>query len=523
MDFDLQEYMGAYVDGSRENLDTMDKMLLNLEQNPQNLDTIEEIFRAAHTLKGMSATMGFEKVAHLTHDMESILDKLRHQEIAVTAEVIDVIFETFDILRTLVNDSIAQTDSGADLTTITGKLQALGIGTIGASAVAATTVDDSYQSEGAGYAYDEHAAVSSSAPGALAEELGEMDISDFEISGLLDSIQSGEQAFLLKVALVSDCLLKGPRIFMVLRALDNLRCGIVRSVPEVKDLENEKFDLSFKMVVSTRSTSDEIILNIESISEIETVVVIPITSEDLRPGSGPAPVATPSPVPPPPPPPQQAASPAVQPATHSAPTAPAPVAPAPQAAPSPPLPTSVPPGNRSGIEGLQVVDGKPIEGVSLDEEASRETVELVQMVSFRMAGETYALEIQMVESIMNLVTMTRVPKAPSHIQGVINLRGEIVPVINLRKRLKMTETEGMTAKQIIILSFEEEKVKVGFLVDAVQEVLRLPATSIEPPSNVADGVSAEHLRGVGKIEVKIGEKTEHRIIIMLNAYKIVFG
>ena len=114
MDIDLSQYMGMYVDGSRENLDLMDKFLLALEQDPSNLEAVGEIFRAAHTLKGMSATMGFEKVAHLTHEMESILDKMRNGSIVVTPDVVDVLFETFDVLRTLINDSIDATDSGVD-------------------------------------------------------------------------------------------------------------------------------------------------------------------------------------------------------------------------------------------------------------------------------------------------------------------------------------------------------------------------------------------------------------------------
>ena len=99
MDIDLSQYMGMYVDGSRENLDLMDKYLLALEQDPSNIEAVGEIFRAAHTLKGMSATMGFEKVAHLTHEMENILDKLRNHQVQVSPEIIHVVFETFDALR----------------------------------------------------------------------------------------------------------------------------------------------------------------------------------------------------------------------------------------------------------------------------------------------------------------------------------------------------------------------------------------------------------------------------------------
>mgnify|MGYP000069113130 CR=1 FL=1 len=128
MDIDLSQYMGMYVDGSRENLDQMDKYLLALEQDPSNIEAVGEIFRAAHTLKGMSATMGFEKVAHLTHEMETILDKLRNHQNTATTEIIDTLFETFDVLRILVNDSIEATDSNIDIDSILKKLDNLSKG-----------------------------------------------------------------------------------------------------------------------------------------------------------------------------------------------------------------------------------------------------------------------------------------------------------------------------------------------------------------------------------------------------------
>jgi purine-binding chemotaxis protein CheW len=157
------------------------------------------------------------------------------------------------------------------------------------------------------------------------------------------------------------------------------------------------------------------------------------------------------------------------------------------------------------------VDKEQIE----EDEEEKETIEMVQLVTFGMAGETYALSIRQVEAIINMVPITRVPKAPTHIDGVINLRGEIVPVINTRRRLKLPSLESSKNNQIIILSFEEEKVKAGFMVDSVAEVIRLPETAIDPPSRVSDGVDIDYLKGVGKIESKI--------IILLNAYRIVFG
>jgi purine-binding chemotaxis protein CheW len=168
----------------------------------------------------------------------------------------------------------------------------------------------------------------------------------------------------------------------------------------------------------------------------------------------------------------------------------------------PPAPPAAPPAGETPPE---------------EEEEAKEVIELVQLVTFTMAGETYALEIQQVEAIINLSghPITRVPKAPHYIDGVINLRGEIVPVINTRRRLRLAEIERKPSNQIIILSFEEEKVKAGFLVDSVQEVIRLPESAIEPPSRVSESVDIEYLRGVGKID--------NKIVIMLNAHRIVFG
>lgn len=495
MNLDLSEYMGAYIDGSRENLDTMDRCLLSLEQNPSNLEAVEEIFRAAHTLKGMSATMGFEKIAHLTHEMENILDKLRSRQLEVSAAIIDLIFETFDVLRTLVNDSIESTDSNIDLSELSTKLSAAASG--GGVPAAASAKPAAAQTKADGGA-------KKAAGKGPAIDLSDMGLSELELASLEEAGDDGRHVLLLQVSLVADCLLKGPRVFMVLRTLDDLQCDIIKAVPEVKDLENEKFDKSFKMVVATDKSPEQLRDGIESISEIETVEVTDITGGAG--GSAPAAVAV---APPPPPPPPQA------PAVSAPPPARAQSAPAPVAAPvqvaeyhQPAAQAPVP-----QPQAAPSAEQKPAEPE--EEEKVKEVIELVQLVTFLMAGETYALEIQQVEAIINLVPITRVPKAPPHIDGVINLRGEIVPVINTRRRLRLSEVERRPSNQIIILSFEEEKVKAGFLVDSVQEVIRLPESAIEPPSRVSEGVDVEYLRGVGKID--------NKIIILLNAHRIVFG
>lgn len=505
--------MGAYIDGSRENLDLMDRMLLALEQNPSNLEAVEEIFRAAHTLKGMSGTMGFEKIAHLTHEMENILDKLRSKQMAVTPQIIDVIFETFDVLRTLVGDSISGTDSNVDLAVIQAKLQAL------ASGGGAPPGEAPEQGE----AGPSDVAVPAPPPGGGegAQELADLPLSEFEVSGLMDSMQQGSNPYLLKVTLVPDCLLKGPRIFMVLRTLDSCHAEIIKAHPEVKDLENEKFERSFKMIVTCERPANEIVDGIESISEIEKAEVYLLTPDNFTGGGGGtlSPASPPAPPPPPPIAETQVAAP-VQPQAPTTPVAAPPPARAPATATAPPQASPTPSPRQAApvappaAPPVAPPSGSPPAGGDLPPaEEEKETVEIVQLVSFTMGSETYALDIRQVDGIINMHPITRVPKAPHYIEGVINLRGEIIPVLSLSKRLKLPETQRAPTNKIIILSFEKEKIKAGLLVEFVQKVLKLPSSLIEPPSHVSEGAASEYLGGVGKLD--------NRIIILLDAHRLV--
>ncbi len=503
MEIDLSEYMGAYIDGARENLDMMDRKLLELEQNPSNIEAIGEIFRAAHTLKGMSATMGFEKIAHLTHEMENLLDKMRNNQLAVTSPVIDLIFETFDILRTLVEDSINQTESNVDLSEISSKLSAMANGTA------------TQQSQAVSQPPATNTSTSNQKTSGV--NISEFELSELELSSLNDAKEDGKHVILLKVSLVADCLLKGPRVFMVMRAIEECQAETIKSIPSAKDLENEKFDRSFKMLLISPQSGKEVKDSIEGISEIESVEAIELNSQDISsdssstqpaftptPSAPPAPAVSVAPPPPPAPPaytqPIQVAQPkpvyTPQTATPvSVPTAPSQPA---IAQPTPPPPQAV---QQNANENEEETEEKEVIGIT-------------QLITFTLADETYALEIQQVETIINLTNITRVPKAPSHIDGVINLRGEIIPVINTRRRLKLGEAEKSPHNQIIILTFEEEKIKAGFLVDDVKAVIHLPETSIEPPSRVSESVDIEYLKGVGKIDKDI--------IILLNAHRIIF-
>lgn len=137
--------------------------------------------------------------------------------------------------------------------------------------------------------------------------------------------------------------------------------------------------------------------------------------------------------------------------------------------------------------------------------------EIRQFVVFKLGQEEYAVDIMQVNTIERMMPITRVPKAPEFVEGVINLRGEIIPVIDLKKRFGIPSGEITADTRIIIVMLDD--LTVGMIVDSASEVVQLPQESIEPPPSVAGNVSSEFLEGVGKL----GD----RLLIILNLEKIL--
>jgi len=137
--------------------------------------------------------------------------------------------------------------------------------------------------------------------------------------------------------------------------------------------------------------------------------------------------------------------------------------------------------------------------------------DVLQLVTFRLGNEEFSVDILKVQEIIRLMELTRVPKAPAFIEGVINLRGKVIPVMDLRKRFSMPEAEDTSEARIIVV--ELESTTVGFRVDGVSEVLRLHADTVEPPPTMVSGVETEYIRGVGKLD--------DRLIILLDVEKVL--
>lgn len=132
--------------------------------------------------------------------------------------------------------------------------------------------------------------------------------------------------------------------------------------------------------------------------------------------------------------------------------------------------------------------------------------DLIQMVTFRIGEEEFGVDIIAVKEIIRLMQITMVPRAPEFIEGVINLRGKVIPVVNMRKRFNKPQHTPDSSTRIVVMELDQKI--VGFLVDGVSEVLRIPKTTVEDPPPVVAGIGSEYIRGIGKLD--------NRLLILLD-------
>ena len=135
--------------------------------------------------------------------------------------------------------------------------------------------------------------------------------------------------------------------------------------------------------------------------------------------------------------------------------------------------------------------------------------DMLQLVSFKLGDEEFGVDIMQVQEIIRMQNITSVPNAPEFVEGVINLRGRVIPIIDLRKRFGLQEKPHDKSTRIIVVKVEE--ITVGLVVDEVSEVLRIPADTVEPPPPIVGGVESEYINGVGKLE--------DRLLILLDLSK----
>lgn len=269
---DVSQYLEIFLDETSEHLQNLNTQILALEQEPGNMDTINEIFRAAHSLKGMAGTMGYKRMQNLTHDMENVFSEVRNGNISVKAGMIDVLFQCLDALEEYTTNIRENADEGTnDNEPLIKQLNDILNGGEGEESGSAAPA--------------EAAAPAAAAPTGSSGGRKWLDIKlgDSERSVLKGAIEEGKKVYGLTVKVQESCILKAARAFLVFKAIEEIG-EIILSNPSAQDIEDEKFDLDFSLIVISDAELDQVIAAAKSVSEIEEV-----TGDAVDPDSSAAP------------------------------------------------------------------------------------------------------------------------------------------------------------------------------------------------------------------------------------------
>ena len=244
---DTSQYMSMFLEESLDNLQTLNESLLDLEQNPDDTDKVNSIFRVAHTIKGMAATMGFTDIAELTHKMEDVLAEFREGELKVTQDVVTVLFDCLDTLERMVDNVQEGSDEKVD---IDGVIKALA----------------DIKNNG----NKEQSNIEAKDADTLPSDVLDLDLNQYDTSVIKQAREKGYNSIEIKVTLSENTLLKSARAFLIVKDLEE-HGEILKSEPSTQDIENEEFDFELKFVLVTKNTLDEIIAVVNGISEVAKV------------------------------------------------------------------------------------------------------------------------------------------------------------------------------------------------------------------------------------------------------------
>src|SRR5690625_4147265 len=253
------QYLEIFIDESVEHLDTLYEQLMELEKSPDEIQIIEEIFRAAHTLKGMAATMGYDELAGLTHTMENIFDAIREEKLTVETEMMDVLFHAVDTLNAIVEDIASGGDGKRDVKEISAQLEQIEKGEV---LTTSTSTENEKSTE-------------------QKDEQFHLELDEFQITILEESKEQDYNHYNIIVELSEDCLLKGARAYMVFELLEK-HGEIIHSEPSVHDLEEENFDYSFALLFVSKEHADDIKGKVMKVSEVRDVIVEPFSLEQYK-------------------------------------------------------------------------------------------------------------------------------------------------------------------------------------------------------------------------------------------------
>ena len=258
---DVSQYLEIFIDETKEHLQNLNDLLLVLEKEPEDKATINEIFRAAHSLKGMAGTMGYKRMQNLTHNMENVFSEIRNDKMKVTASLIDTLFQCLDALESYLNNIQETSDEGTEDNEAIIKLL---------NEFLATEGNMTTEAQPAPTAQPEQAAPAAGSASGNAK-YKDVQLADFEQHAINEAKKKGMNAYGFTVYLDPNCILKAARAFLVFKGIEEVG-EVIKSEPSTQDIEDEKFDLDFSVFVVSNESYDKVLNVIKNVSEVKDVV-----------------------------------------------------------------------------------------------------------------------------------------------------------------------------------------------------------------------------------------------------------
>lgn len=481
---ETNQYMDMFLDESHEHLQSLNDGLLGLEDNAEDLSILNEIFRNAHTLKGMSATMGYNKIAELTHEMEDVLDMLRKEQLKVTSDIIDTLFKCIDSLEQMINN-VANGDPEdlIDVSDLVAKLSAILRGEKAPAAPA----------EAAPAPVATAAVETPDTNVAVAGDV-DLELTDTDKKLINEAEKTGLHGVYIKVTLADTCLLKSARSYMVMNSLEELG-DVIRTIPPTEDLEQEAFERSFEVLLITgaeEAAIQDAVMGISEIDSVETQIIV--LGGISKPAAQPAAAPTPAPV--------QVAKPT---APANAPAPAKPTAPATKPAPAPaPAPAAAAAQKKSHAGQSVRVD---IEKLDTLMNLMGELV--INKVRLEQIGQTHRLS-ELTE------TLEQMDRVTTDLQNIV-MKVRMVPVSQVFNRFpRMVRDVTKELNKEINLTIEGEETELDrTVIDEIGDpIMHLLRNSLDHGIEMPDEREAKGKPRIGEVGL-IARHEGNNVVIMV--------
>jgi two-component system, chemotaxis family, sensor kinase CheA len=255
-EMELNDFLEMFIEESKDHLQAINEELLKLEAEPDNTSIVNEIFRSAHTLKGMAATMGFEDLASLTHEMENVLDLLRNSKLKITSEIMDVIFTCVDFIEKMVNNIELGGDGKENVTEVVFHLR---------------NIQDPSTPKNPGAYESGHHEVAATA---------ELKMDEYQTSVINEAMKFGNHLYQISVRLDENCIMKSVRAYMVFQVIEELG-EVIQTNPSVEQIEEEGFDDTFSLLILSQADSQEIQKQLLNVSEVKEVHIFDQSNQEI--------------------------------------------------------------------------------------------------------------------------------------------------------------------------------------------------------------------------------------------------